>query len=254
MSLQDFKDPLGREPGEPLDPLRHNYEDLLIRQRGNPRLWAAVWQQSPRSVGGHIIKPEWFGYVAHNELPRGIRWVRAWDLAFSSKQVSKSRPDFTAGCLMGVLRVDKSVTNFYIKDIVRWQADWPDSRKQMLEIAKSDGREVKIIVEGGGPQKALADSLKVDPEFSQYIIRDITPVQDKVARAQHWADKAELGRLKIIKGAWTSVFFDECEAFDNGLNDDQIDSVSLAYWYISQFMIGVGPKFMKVRGLYVGRG
>ncbi len=81
-----FLDPLGRQPGEALDPTRHTVDDLKIRELGNPRLFAAVWQQSPRAAGGNLININDFIIIDRSEVPTSnMVWGRAYDLAFSEK-------------------------------------------------------------------------------------------------------------------------------------------------------------------------
>lgn len=246
-----FKDPLGRPEGEPLDPLRHSIDDLKIRQSGQPRLFSAVWMQDPRTMGGNIIKTDWFQFVKPAEVPtHNIVWARGWDLAFSEKQVAKSNPDHTAGARLGLWRQGNEYA-FYLEDIARWQALWPITRQNILKQTKLDGRGTTLVVEGGGPQKGLGDDLKLDVEFKPFRVRIKTPVVDKVARAQYWVDECQIGKFFIVENStWYQDFIDECEAFPFGAKDDQVDSVSIAFWFLMDTFRGKGAKSVRVQGLY----
>jgi predicted phage terminase large subunit-like protein len=245
-----FLDPLGRQPGEALDPTRHTVDDLKIRELGNPRLFAAVWQQSPRAAGGNLINIVDFKIIDKSEVPiNNMVWGRAYDLAFSEKEVAKAKPDFTATCRMGLHREGDSY-DFYIYNIDRWQQSWSKSRRRMRELGFVDGTDTKIIVEGGGPQKGLGDSLKDDVLFAPFSIFSFPPIADKVARAQPWIDKLEIGKIYLVREPSNKVFLDECEAFNQGAHDDMVDAVSLVFYYLMQFLKQASVTAVPVRGLY----
>lgn len=247
-----FVDPLFRKPGEPLDAARHTKEDLEVRAKSNPRVFSALWQQNPRVEGGNLINPEWFPILRKAEVPDGKeikRWVRAWDLAYSEKELVKSDPDYSVGVLMG-LWYNSGKWQYIIYDIVRWQQTWPKTKRGIAKCARADGLRTKILVESGGPQKALADDLASDMQLKGFRIETQNPVKDKVARAQPWIDDAETGLVWVVEGAWNKDFFDECEMFPNGAHDDQIDAVSLGHLYLSQFTRRSSVTIMRVSGLY----
>ena len=51
---------------------------------------------------------------------------------------------------------------------------------------------------------------------------------DKLTRALSWANRAEAGKVVLVRGAWNDDLIEECCLFPNGAHDDQIDAVSLA--------------------------
>jgi predicted phage terminase large subunit-like protein len=161
-----------------------------------------------------------------------LHTVRAWDLAFSEKQVNKGNPDFSVGCKMGLFKTDNDY--FYvILDLVRWRGLWPVTKRAIIDLAKTEGTGVKLVLESGGPQKGLADDMKAEIDLKHIIIHAENPVADKVARAQVWADKAEAGKIMLLEAAWNADFLSECSDFPNSEHDDQVDSVSLAYYNLS---------------------
>ncbi len=244
------EDPLGRNPGEPIDPEKHSLADLRMRERGSKRSWDALWQQNPRTVGGNLIKIEQFKLMKLEDVPtRHMQWCRAYDLAFSEKQLGRSNPSFTVGSKVGLFKEGQEYS-IIIADVARWQSIWPVSRQRIAMLAKEDGPAVKIVLESGGPQKSLYDELRADRAFAPYSIRKATPVVDKVARANIWVDKLEIGKFFIVEAPWNVAFLDECESFDNGQHNDQVDSISIAYWHLSQYLRGQGIRQMKVQGLF----
>src|SRR5690606_8465077 len=61
-----------------------------------------------------------------------------------------------------------------------------------------------------------------------FPLREITPVGDKVSRAQSIAGRVALGRLWFPRGVpWVEKAINEMMAFPNGLHDDFVDALSL---------------------------
>lgn len=249
-----FRDALNRQPNTPLDPTRHNVADLQIRAKAAPRLWAAVWQQTPRVVGGNMINPEeWFGILHPNDMPdaKFVKWVRFYDLAFTEKELKGYNPSFTACVKLGLWQQPGLPARLIIAHIARWQAIWPTTKRRIIDLANVDGAAVKIGVEGGGPQKSAYDDLRADKALSGYTVKKLTPVKDKVARAQPWIDKAETGMIYFVDGPYKRDFFDECLAFPNASSkSDQIDAVSGAYLMLEPYLTRRSVNVLRHTGLY----
>jgi predicted phage terminase large subunit-like protein len=60
----------------------------------------------------------------------------------------------------------------------------------------------------------------------------------KEERANPLSAQAEAGNVKLVRGVWVGNFLDEAEAFPNGAHDDQIDSASGAFEYLSGHVAG----------------
>jgi len=248
-----YEDPLEREVDEPIDPrwTKHNVDVL---KAGSKRAWFSVYQQNPRTVGGTLIKIDQLIVLepaaAEEKFPQKFRtYVRGWDLAFSEKHLNKSSPSFTAGAKLALYKKDKEYS-ILIEDMKRWQRNWPESKRGIVEVAEADGTSVKIVVESGGPQKGLGDELKADRKLAAFSIIQATPVVDKVARANYWTEKAEDGKFYIVNGPWVRAFLDECEVFDNGAHNDQVDAVSIAYWQLSKYLRMNTFRQVKISGLF----
>jgi predicted phage terminase large subunit-like protein len=252
---QNFRDPLGRKAGEPLDALRHSIQQLQkIRSSVGERVWSALYQQTPRVEGGNlfdrawlkgkILKPDEFARVTE-----GLLWCRYWDWAFSIATSNKTNPDYTVGCKMA-FKVDRQAGTYsaYIADMVRFRGAWSDVKKRVKEVAADDAKkhgEVWIGGEGGGGQKAAMDDLVNDHAFSLTRVLTIpTEGKAKKDRAQIWLDRAADGMLYLQDGKWVSTFIDEAEAVPNGAFDDTVDAVTGAWmlcgWRSQQQDTGVG--------------
>lgn len=229
-------DPLGRQPGEPLDPTRHNKEDALKIIKGPPSIVSALWQQAPRPIEGNLIKREWFEIVA--TAPSDLETVaRAWDLAATEKETSSQDPDWTVGVKMGRKRVGAGFV-YFILDMVRAQASPHGVENLLVQTANLDTPAMAIGIEreGGASGKSYATTLRA--LLAGFNVRFYPPSGDKVLRANPWISEAEAGNIKLVYGPWIENFLREADAFPDGAHDDQIDAMSLAFYMVTRAGIG----------------
>ena len=255
--LSDYKveDPIGRAPGEPLDPDKHGIEDLELRQRGNPRLFAALWQQTPKVGVGGIIDITQFEEITSEQVPREppIASVIAADLAFSRKDVARS--DFTA-IVEAWLYPNPFGKNFIIV-VNRIEFRRGPFEKIMRDLAgmmaTTQFEGTTLVLETNGPQKALFEAISRSALFQGINMVGLTPVSDKVSRCQGWVSMLDGGNIKIITdtGSDLKEFYRQCEMFPNGRHDDGIDAMSLAWAALSKHMqLGGDIRVVDVEGLF----
>lgn len=177
------------------------------------------------SLSSGVIESSWFDIVDPMSLSGG--W-RAWDLAVSTKTVS----DYTVG-LKGQWYNNK----FLIQSVVRGKLEYPKIKQLIKEVAKVDGPDTIICIETAGQQKAFYDDLRSDPDMRPYAIKAYRPDSDKLVRAMPWIARAEMGDVRLFRGAWNKNFLDECDEFSSSMthdHDDQIDALSMCYHYASK--------------------
>lgn len=214
----DDHDLLNREPGEALWPSRYPIEELKkIKVNVGVYDFEALYQQEPKKAGSGKINVDKFEIIEQEY--KGTVWVRFWDLAVSSRKSA----DYTASCKVGLHRESGTV---FIKDMIREQWTWPETKSKMLEIAKLEN--VPIGIEEAGQMKGLIDDLLDDPNFMNFSIEGIRPDADKLTRALPWIARLDIGKVKLIRGNWIDDFIDECMKFTGmgDSHDDQIDAVS----------------------------
>lgn len=150
--------------------------------------------------------------------PAGVRWVRCWDLAFTTKTTS----DYTAGVRVGMMQ-DGTII---VADVVRGRWEWPQAVKMIATTATMDGSAVPQGVEVVGAQVGALQTLLADPMLAGLTFQPITVHQDKVTRALPVIARCEQGKLAIVRGGWNKEFLDEISAFPESRHDDQVDSLS----------------------------
>jgi predicted phage terminase large subunit-like protein len=164
---------------------------------------------------GAMFQRAWFSVV--DAAPDGLRWVRYWDLAASTK----TSADYTAS--VAVAMAPDGV--LYLRDMVRGRWEWPEARQRICACMLAEPRVVHAIEQAMHGLAAIQE-LRRDPALAAITMRGVTPDRDKIARAMPWAARAEAGKVRLVAGAWVREFLDEVTAFPSGRHDDQVDSVS----------------------------
>ena len=168
--------------------------------------------------------------------PAGIRWCRAWDLAFTTKTTS----DYTVGVRCGMTPEGVIV----VADVVRGRWEWPQAVKMIANTAQLDGIEVQQGVEVVGAQVGALQTLLADPLLAGLAFQPIQVHSDKTTRALPVIARCEQGKLGICRGGWNKNFLDELAAFPESKHDDQIDALSAAAGMIASCS---GPMASAVR-------
>jgi predicted phage terminase large subunit-like protein len=162
-----------------------------------------------------MFRRAWFRVI--DAAPPGLRWVRYWDLAASTK----SSADYTASA--AVAMADDGT--LYVRDMVRGRWEWPDARGVMVQTMLREPQTIHAVEQAMHGLAALQE-LRRDRELAGVTLRGVAPRGDKIQRAMPWAARAEAGKVALVAGPWVREFIDEATAFPAGPHDDQVDSVS----------------------------
>lgn len=223
-------DPLGRQPGEWLRSARRRTVAMWerIRRQVGSRAFAALYQGRPAPAEGGILKRAWWVFYPR---PRAVQksdgtWhaigvdevFQSWDCAFKDTKTS----DWVVGQVWA-RRGSKS----WLLDQVRDRIDCPATIKQVeLVSAKWPQAKRKLIEEkanGAAVIQALRGSIPG--------LIAVNPTDSKEARANAVAPFVEGKDVELPDPSfapWIAGFVDECAAFPNGANDDQVDACTQA--------------------------
>lgn len=175
-------------------------------------------------LSGAMFRRDYFQVV--EIVPAMPYQARHWDLAASTK----TQADYSAGVRVG-LDVEG---NAYIVDCVRGRWEWPALVRVIAQTAIADGVSVSQSVETAGTQKGMLDLLLAEPSLAALPFRGITPLVDKIARANGWLARAEQNKVKLVRGEWNAVWLDEICAFPEAEHDDMVDGTSGAFSELSK--------------------
>lgn len=172
---------------------------------------------------GALFRRSWFEIV--DKLPQELLCVRSWDIA-SRKQKPGTDPDWTVGLLIGR---QGNQGNFYITDVRRARETPQGVEDMIVGTANLDGRHVHVEL----PQDPGAAGVIVADHYARLLagfkFRAENVTGDKATRALPLAASAEVGHVKLLRGAWNKDFLDEVESFPLGDHDDQVDAASSGF-------------------------
>ena len=226
--LAEDDDPLGRAPGEALNPALKTREELEAARDRNPRWFSALYQQRPVARSGAMLQRSWFKIV--KAMPNLARRARYWDRAATKPKPGKTDPDWTAGALMGEIEGD-----YFLCDMRRFRDSPRVNEVEIAQTALLDRAQAKR--DGVGDcrirmeQEPGASGVDMIAHYQArvllgYAFSGVRSTGDKVLRAEPFAAAAEAGRIHLVEGPWTKPFLDECEMFPDGPHDDQVDAAS----------------------------
>lgn len=244
-------EPMGREPGEAMNPERFDAPALLRLQNDMGILpFMALYQQRPTAPGGDMFRREWFEIVP--ALPPGpYRVVRYWDKAGTADGGA-----YTAG-----VRMVAAAGNYYVDHVImgRWAA--AEREEIIRQTAAADfaqfGHEVETVVEqepGSGGKESAQNTIR---SLDGYRVSADRVTGDKVVRAEPLAAQASVGRVKLVAGEWNRDYLDILTAFPGGAVKDPVDASSGAYARLVQAAAvkpqAARPRVEKVRDRFQPR-
>lgn len=251
--LSRLPDPLGRQPGEPIEPRRFPVAAVKARAVAlGSYLAGALEQQRPTPEEGDELKRGWWQW--YKVLPRVDTYVTSWDFKLKDKQSG----DYVVGQVWA--RAGASV---FLVDQLRGQ--WPQAvtRAGLALLAVRYPRVAAHLCENTGYGPEVMEQLrKADPGYAlrpdvaamlgvrpdevagvEAVIRRgmerLVPVKvtgDKQARVRAVAPMVEAGNVWLPERAgFALALVDECAAFPNGAHDDMVDAMSQALARIAKY-------------------
>jgi predicted phage terminase large subunit-like protein len=199
-----------------------------------------------KPAAGLYFKRDWIVEVVdRDKLPKGIRWVRYWDLAATAPKKGNTDPDWTRGVLMGILGED-----IYVADVAS-KRDNPGAIETFIKAtAALDGKAVPIGLPQDPGQAGKSQAAQYVKALAGYTVLIEVESGDKAVRFGPFSTQAEHRHVRLVKGAWNNDYVAELEAFPTpGIHDDQVDATSGAY---SRLLSGAG-RFLAAMAAYAER-
>lgn len=221
---EQLPDPLGRAPGEPLEPGRFTKAEVLRKHRVlGSYLTAAMEQQRPSSAEGGIFKRKWWRQYTTRPV-EADDWQIVWDSSFADKKDSS----YCVGALWARVGSRKLLV-----DLVRDRMDYPTFKRTVVSFAKKwpQARVVRIEDKANGPA-VLADLRGTVSGMVPY-----TPQGSKESRARAVSADVEAGDVLLpdpgiddpkVDRSFVHEFINEHAQFPTGSHDDQVDTTTMA--------------------------
>lgn len=224
-ALAEKNDMLGRQPGEPLCPELFSKETLKETEtRLGSYWWNALYQQRPSPQEGGILKRNWWKF--YRQAPQQFdEVIQSWDMSFKETDDGS----YVVGQVWGRKGADK-----YLLDQVRDRMDFPSTVVAVRTLSAKWPMARAKLVEDKANGPAVISTLK--KEIPGLIA--VQPQGSKEARASAVSPDIEAGNVYLpdpSTAPWVHGFIEECAAFPNGANDDQVDAMTQALLRFMQY-------------------
>lgn len=214
---------VGYNPQLPLGALIPELHPLSQLQEFKAELsaywWAAIYQQSPKALGGNVFKEIGIKYYLPKELPEKFdKMCASWDCTFKDSDGT----DFVVGQVWG-----KFGANSYLLAQVRARMSFTKTIDNVLALHNEWPRARAILIEDKANGPAVIDTLKSRVPG----ILPIEPDGSKLARAHAVTSYWEAGNVWLPHPdlfPWVKDLVSEITMFDAAPNDDQVDAMTQA--------------------------
>ena len=211
----------------PLWPEYWNLDELeKVKMSIGLKKWNAQWQQQPTNDDGAILKREWWRKWKHDEPPSCEYVLQTLDTAYSKKETA----DFSVIATWGVFYPSADGgPALILLSVQKGRWDFPELKR----IARSEyqyWQPDNVLIEAKATGTPLQQELrKMGIPVTMYSPGGRRTGQDKVSRANAVAPILESGMVWYPEGEeFAQDLVEECAAFPNGTNDDQVDVTVMA--------------------------
>lgn len=214
-----------RQPGDLINPALADQEPLdEIRRTIGTYNWLAQYQQAPMPPEGNLIRREWLkSYEVTPKREYFELLIQSWDTAYNTG----ANNDYSVCTTWGV-RGDQ----YYLLDVVRFKAAYPQLKRRVIAEHRRFEPH-RIVVENAGNGTTLVQELRGSLPVLGMLAR-----YDKQARVEQQSALIEEGRVLLPKQApWLEDFLQELLGFPHAPNDDQVDSLTQALRWMTQFRL-----------------
>lgn len=219
-ALAEDDDPLGRTPGQPLDPHRFDVGDLEVIKASDEREFWAQYQQRPTPDEGDVFHRDWFSWE-HPVPPvsRRAPLFQYWDTAHG-KRNPKRKGDRS---VCGTWRFEGN--RYRLVHLWVGRPDYPTLKRTAIELAAAY-RPQAIIIEDHASGQSLIQDLR---QTALPVLPWKTRNESKTERAKAVAPLWQSGRVAIsVPKEAAEVFIREHLQFPFGKYDDIVDMSSMA--------------------------
>jgi len=188
--------------------------------------WNAQWQQQPTNDEGAILKRDWWQRWKKADPPPCEYVIQTMDTAYSKKETA----DFSVIATWGVFRASAdSGPNLILLSVRKGRWDFPELKR----IAREEYRYWEpdnVLIEAKATGTPLQHELrKMGIPVTMYSPGGRRSGQDKISRANAVAPILESGMVWYPEDEeFAQDLVEECAAFPNGANDDQVDVTVMA--------------------------
>lgn len=247
-AIAEKGDLLGRKEGEALWPEEYPIErlkEIRAQPSTSSRRWSALYQQSPVTDTGNLIKRQWIRIWNQKDPPKCHYIISSWDTAITAKDKSA----YSVCLTFGVFKEEKTdVPSIILLSRFRARVEYPELRKmaQRLAINYLDD-SLERPMEGN--KKLPPDTILIEAKATgEPLIADLSRagilatrwnpgrMGDKTARLMLCTDIFENGRFYVpgqppnftMPRRWADDYINSLVAFPVSASRDDADATSQA--------------------------
>lgn len=214
-----------RHVGEALWPSKHSLDKLMKQKARSPREFAALYQQTPTTEGGNIVKRDWFRMMTQADF-KALRYNETMhfylDTAYNKK---KLRADNDPSGIIATCRIGN---NIYIADAMKVWKEMPDLLRFLPEYMSANGADDRstLNVEPRANGESVIQMLR---ELTTLNVKETaTPKDSKEVRLRAVSPRIECGRVYLVEGNWNDEFLTEVCGFPTQPHDEYVDVLGYA--------------------------
>ena len=180
-----------------------------------------------RPAAGKVFNRGWFEIV--EAIPAGGLECDGWDFAATAKEQKGDDPDYTAG--VGIRKVAGVwyVTWMQAQQVANADPLLRNLSAQHRDRCAGDGTQYRLRWEIEPAASGVKENRRLTGMMAGYDARGVRPGGDKLQRSRALAAQAEVGNVKLLRGAWNEEFLRHMHAIPDGDHDDIHDAAALAF-------------------------
>lgn len=189
---------------------------------------SGLLQCDPVQRAGALFKADKINFV--DTCPQDITYIRGWDLASTTKQISKQDPDYTVGAKVGIRWIynyaNEKVPVVYVDSLIRGRWEGPERDRIIKDTTINDGQITAAVESFGAYKDAYTTLSRV-----LFGIRTVRPMRlsgDKITKMSTLAPIIEAGNFYIKRGVIADELVNELLTAPSGKHDDIIDAITVA--------------------------
>ena len=198
-------------------------DELLAKKAAlDIRYWNSQYMQNPVSEEGALIKREWWKIWEGEDPPNCEFKIMALDAA----QESNNRADFNALTTWGVFFNEETNNyNIILLNSIKKRMEFPELKELCIEEYKEWEPDAFLVEKKSNGAALYQEFRRMGIPVGEY-----TPGkgQDKISRVNAVSDLFRSGIVWAPDRRWAHDVIEECNDFPSGVNDDLVDSTTLA--------------------------
>lgn len=183
-------------------------------------------QHAVKGAQGYVFDADQLHVIEPHQVPKGLRWCRAWDLA-----ATEGGGDHTTGWLLGMRGTYPTVEAYLVHaEFGQWGTE--KVRTTIRQRAGKDPRGTRLRLPKDPSQAGVFQVNQLARDLAEFapVFRPVTT--KKAIRARGFAECVNLGNCYVVRGPWVDPLRREMRQFredEKHESDDHIDACADAF-------------------------